>query len=101
MATKHTQGEWFIHDDPIPIIRSRVPDAQFEGTAENFDIAEMCNEVPEEEMRANAKVIAEAPAMLKALMAAVKFIDLCPHLSEEMKPKGLDNWKETIKKATE
>jgi len=42
-----------------------------------------------------------APELLQALQYAVKFINLCPLLKDDDKPKGLEKWEEIIKKATE
>jgi thymidylate synthase ThyX len=49
----------------------------------------------------NAKLIIAAPELLQALKYAIKFIKLCPKLSEEEQPRGLEKWEQLVRKITE
>jgi hypothetical protein len=88
MKTKHTEGKWTYGSN---------------GTffEINPQIANLSTFRDFEEQEANARLIAAAPELLKSLEYAVKFIKLCPKLTEEDQPRGLEKWEEIIKKTTE
>ena len=106
METKFTKGEW----------KSRGFEAESNGYI-NVDfpkgfitiyggvIPALLGEERDrfiEEAEANAKLIAAAPEMFEALANAIRFIKVCPELSnEERRPKGLEKWESILKKATE
>lgn len=99
MRTEHTPGQWTL---------SKPSKNYFNVTQgpKGFVIAEVTNQGViqflgnEKEAEANAKLITAAPELLKALNDAVKFINLCPHLSDDQRPKGLEKWEKLIEETT-
>jgi hypothetical protein len=112
MATKHTPGPWKIDESIDYAVSVHAPwsDKVKAGNTPLFGdyrggiICEMHynSGVPtKEQALANAKLIAAAPELFEALCYAIKFIELCPKLDEEDKPRGLEKWQGIINKASE
>ena len=79
MEAKHTPGNWITKEGQI----------YSEETGKTIAIIPYFDE-DDETQKADAKLIASAPDLLRSLEFAVKFIDNCPHLDEDSKPAGLN-----------
>jgi len=95
MKTKHTEGKWFTGNSGGIV--------KCEKDFGYIIICTLANSPLEisREVKANARLIAAAPDLLRSLEYAIKFIRCCPKITEEEQPKGLEKWEEIIKKATE
>ena len=82
---KHTNGTWTAKEGQIYTIET----GKTLALIPYFD-------KDNEEQEANAKLMAAAPDLLKALQYAIKFIKLCPKLKEGGRPNGLDRWEQLI-----
>ena len=87
---KHTEGTWITKDGQI------YP----QETGKTLALIPYYDK-DNEEQEANAKLLAAAPDLLKALQYAIKFIKLCPKLKEGGRPNGLDRWEQLVYDVTE
>ena len=82
----HTPGPWVIYDDGpdgSDVILAHIDE-------ENYDIAYIAaDERPEDEKKANARLIAAAPDLLEALRAAVEYLG-CALRGANLKATGYD-----------
>ncbi len=103
---KHTPGKWTLNYPHPSTDNFIIGNDVFEDFVMN-PIAEVlvpaCESEAQqlEEQEANAKLIAAAPDLLEALCYAIRFIELCPKLEEEDRPRGLEKWQSIVNKATE
>lgn len=81
---KHTEGEWFASGTEVVSMPSQVKISN-QISGENYEKA-----------KANAKLIAAAPDLLKALSDLYNSIDSCVELTPDVLLKA----KQAIKKAT-
>lgn len=95
METKHTKGPWVVSNSGGSVQRCGMVHPSIICILEKSPLK------ISPEVEANAKLIAAAPELLKALQYAVKFIKLCPKITEEEQPQGLEKWERIIQKATE
>lgn len=71
MTTQHTPGPWFAHG------RNILNSASCKGNScrQLAHISDMPDEMTAEELQANARLIAQAPAMLRALQNLVETLE--------------------------
>lgn len=75
METKHTKGEWIIKDEHYSIESTIISDnGERIAVAKSYPKSANLNDVSESERIANAKLIAAAPEMLKALQCISSFV---------------------------
>jgi hypothetical protein len=111
MKTKHTPGKWTkTIDDRIEttyptdgqgneLLKGEDPTYFRTITICKIETRPLQN-VLNEEQKANAKLIQNAPELLKALNNAIRFIKLCPLLKEDDRPTGLNKWEQLIEDTT-
>ena len=87
---KHTAGTWIKKDGQI------YP----QETGKTLALIPYFDK-DNKEQEANARLLAAAPDLLKALQYAIKFIKLCPKIKTEDQPRGLDRWEQLVYDVTE
>jgi len=96
METKHTKGEWIIKPSASELY-SDIQTQDGKRICECKSYGEGFNDATEDEREANAKLIAAAPELLKALIDCLYLIDQ----HDKTGVKAFEKAKLAIKKSTE